>query len=48
MLLGRRKSVLKMRKSILGIRIHAVGNMEQCWVEEVGVTQAEGFIARPN
>lgn len=46
--LGHRKSDLKMRESILGIRIHALGNMGQHWVEEASVTQTEGLTARPD
>ena len=46
--LGHRKSDLKMKESILGIRIHALGNMGEYWVEEASVTQTEGLTARPD
>lgn len=50
-LLSHRKSVLKMRESILEIRIHALGNVEQYWVEEAeaaSVTESEGLTGRPD
>lgn len=43
---GSLKVSLKMKESILGIRIHAVGKLEQYRVEKAGA-ESEGLTTRP-